>query len=227
MQSTILAALLRNKYDLGPTSTLIALKNSSGNLEWTNGVPFKNETNVYWVDTFNDFLPTDKCVHASLCNDSNPLRWHIADCNSLAPFLCQAQRCPTLWNLLNVNLSHIEPNDLFVNGDIKLHCFEKYSVERKSRSQNLRCKKGGVWDIEPKNCTLHDCSDFKYVPNSDRNVTSGSFYLDDTAEYVCKPGYYIDSVEGTVFKEKCNLEGWTWIGKAATCDGSFFYSFFF
>lgn len=220
--------ILRNKYELGPTSTLIGLKNSTGDLQWSNGVPFNDNTSVFWIDSYKNYLPKDKCVHASLCNNSNPLRWHVADCDSLAPFLCQAQRCPSIWNLLNVNLSHIEPEHLFVKGSIKLPCNEKHSVERTSRFQTLSCNQGGVWNKTPKNCILHNCTNFPNVPNSFRNVTSGSFHLDAEVEYVCKPGYALHKKdEGFIFKERCTLKGWEWYdGPRAVCDGYYLNIFY-
>ncbi|CAD5126149.1 DgyrCDS14317 [Dimorphilus gyrociliatus] len=222
LQSIDLALHLRNKYDFGPTSTLIGLKNSSGSLEWSNRVPFRNESNIYWVDSFNNNLPSDKCVHASLCNDSNPLEWYVADCNSLAPFLCQAQRCPSLGNLQNVNLSDFKPEHMFVNGKKTVQCDIKHSIKRETIEQTFECLEEGVWKAEPENCTLHECTNFPYIPHGNRTITSGSVYLGDTAEYVCKPGYHGSYEAEKVFNEKCDLQGWKWDGSAADCDANFY-----
>ncbi|CAD5126148.1 DgyrCDS14316 [Dimorphilus gyrociliatus] len=206
---------LRDQIQLGPTTTLIGVKNDTGILKWSNEDAVKSSSQDAYL--IADHLPEGKCIHASLCNESKPLRWHVADCATLVPFLCQAKKCSTIQSLKNVDLTSIHPSNWFPGGSVSLLCDRRHSVNRTSVYQHLGCSSEGNWNVTPSDCTLHDCLNPPTIKNSIRSAISGTIYLGDVAEYVCKPGYD-KSADGKRYKQVCNLNGWEWADTAPDCD---------
>lgn len=217
IESVEMASWLRTEFNFGSTITLIGMKNDSGNLLWSDNQEVLNQ--AFWSAP-NSFLPSEKCVHASICNNSTPLRWHVADCSKLVPFLCKASKCNVqeIENLQNVSLTDYHPSSVFAGGNITYFCDKKYSIKGKSLDKTVYCTVNGTWIETLENCTLHICSNLPSVPNAWEEQVSGSDLLEDEKKFICKPGYNTSHEKNFEFRLKCNLPGWEWIGDPADCD---------
>lgn len=197
---------LRDQIQLGPTTTLIGAKNVSGNFKWSNEVQINSTSTMAYLTA--NYVPQGQCIHASLCNTSKPLRWHVADCSTLVPFLCQSSKCSSLGHLDYVDLSDIHPKSWYASGSVTLKCLQGYKTPTSTTEQYLKCEGGGKWNVTAESCILHTCNSPTQVKNSIRTVIKGSHSLGDEVEYVCKPGY--DSLADRSYKQSCQLNGWVW-----------------
>ncbi|CAD5117691.1 DgyrCDS6442 [Dimorphilus gyrociliatus] len=220
LETAEIASWLRTQLDLGPTVTLIGMKNESGNLVWSDNQEIAPSQN-FWSSP-NSYLPSEKCVHASICNESNPLKWHVADCSTLVPFLCKASQCYGIDTLQNVNLTNVEVNHFFSGSSLQLFCDRYHSVNGQSFDQNLACFTNGTWNNTLYNCTLHKCTNYPSVPNSWKVQKSGSNILEDEINYICASGYNTSHPNDYEFNLKCALGGWTWTGDVEDCDKSLY-----
>ncbi|CAD5125275.1 DgyrCDS13521 [Dimorphilus gyrociliatus] len=217
LEDVNLATLIRTHYEFGSTSALIGLFRKSGAIVWSDESPLTEHS--LWAASAND-LTENKCVHASLCNSSNPLKYHVVGCESVAPFLCQATKCPEFSTFNNFNLSLLAKKNYHVGDTEILTCNNEYSLNGASIVQPLLCGSDGSWNLSSAECTLHNCAVTPpAVANAKIVSIFGTHTLGAIKEYICKPGYENGFPENHRFVLTCTLNDWAWFNNtAATCN---------
>lgn len=207
LQSAELASLIRVNYEFGATTTLIGLKRSGNNYIWPDDSLLS--TDEFW-ESDKAQLTSSKCVHASLCNSTNPLKYYVVGCDSIAPFLCQAQKCPDLSTFQHYNLTKLKAENYIVGSKVILECDEEYSITGSSIYLPIECQSDGTWNSST-HCTVHVCPAEPIFRNSVKNKIYGNGNRGTILEYTCKSGYNGNYSDDFKFTAKCQVNGWQWV----------------